>query len=239
MSDKIMFRRSKASEIVDFFAAQLKDNELGLFYLGVSGFIVRTKNQAVIIDPAGFLKNNEVTALKSVSVMLFTHNHLDHFNSGKTQTLFKATDATILAEAKVADKLSGKIPADKLVSALSGKTYRYGDVTVTAVQGIHRGPIMLYQVKMGGITVFHGGDSGYVNLKDYSSDVAIVPVGRMSPTASPEKAFKMVSDIKPKVAVVMHGSDKQKIQFEQKVKDGMPQAIVIIMKSFTAKIVPL
>ena len=77
---------------------------------------------------------------------------------------------------------------------------------------------MLYQVKMGGISVFHGGDSGYVSLKDYSSDVAIVPVGRMSPTASPEKAFQMVSDIKPKVAVTMHGSDKQKQQFELKGK---------------------
>ena len=105
-----MFRQNKSSEIENFFASQLKDNELSLFYLGVSGFIVRTKNRAVIFDPAGFLKNNEVKALKSISLVLFTHDHLDHFNSGKTQELFKATKALVLAEAKVADKLGEKIP---------------------------------------------------------------------------------------------------------------------------------
>ena len=82
---------------------------------------------------------------------------------------------------------------------------------------------MLYQIKMDGITLFHGGDSGYVSLKDYPSQIAIVPVGRMSPTASPENAFKMVADIKPQVAIAMHGSDKQKQHFEQKVKEAMPQ----------------
>ena len=71
---------------------------------------------------------------------------------GKTEAIFKATAAPILAEAKVAGKLKGKISADKLVSAESGKTYTFGDITATAIQGIHRGPIMLYQIKMGDIT---------------------------------------------------------------------------------------
>jgi L-ascorbate metabolism protein UlaG (beta-lactamase superfamily) len=230
-----MFRRSKAVEIVEFFALPLKGSELAVFYLGVSGFIVRTAKQAVIIDPAGRLKNDEIKALKKVNLMLFTHNHLDHFSSGKAQAIFKVTGAAVLAEPKVADKLKGKIPSDKLASAEPGRTYGFGDVTATAVQGIHRGPIMLYQIKMGDITVFHGGDSGYVSLKDYPSQVAIVPVGGMSPTASPENAYKMVSDVKPDVAITMHGSDKQKRQFEQKVKEAMPQATVITMQPYTAK----
>ena len=52
----------------------------------------------------------------------------------------------------------------------------------------------------------------------------------MSPTASPENAFKMVADLKPNVAVTMHGSDKQKRQFERKVKEAMPQTEVLIME---------
>ncbi len=94
---------------------------------------------------------------------------------------------------------------------------------------------MLYQLNMDDITVFHGGDSGYVNLKDYPSQVAIVPVGRMSPTASPENAYKMVADVKPDVAVTMHGSDKQKQQLEEKIKETIPQITVYIMASLTAK----
>jgi len=234
-----MFRKSKAEDIGGFFALPLQKNELAVFYLDASGFIVRSPNHTVLIDPAGMLKDDEVSALKTVNLVLFTHDHLDHFSSGKTEAIFKDTAAPVLAEAKVASKLKGKIPADKLVSAENGKTYTLGGVNATAIQGIHRGPIMLYHVKLDGVTLFHGGDSGYVSLKDYPSQVAIVPVGRMSPTASPENAYKMVADVKPDVAITMHGSDKQKNQFEQKVKERMPQTAVLIMAPFTVKTVSI
>jgi len=231
------FRKSKVDEVGRFFDSALQKNELAVFYLDVSGFIIRSVNQAVLIDPAGMLKDDEVNALKAVKLVLFTHDHLDHFSSGKTEAIFKATAASVLAEAKVAGKLKGKIPADKLVSAEDGKTYSLGGVNAAAIQGIHRGPIILYQLRMDGVTLFHGGDSGYVSLRDYSSQVAIVPVGRMSPTASPENAYRMVADVKPDVAITMHGSDKQKQKFEQKVKEAMPQTTVLIMAPFTVKTV--
>ena len=230
-----MFRKSKAQEIEKFFSSPLKENELAVFYLGVSGFIVRTSNRAVLFDPGNMLKDEEVNALRTVNLILFTHDHLDHFSAGKTQAIFKATTAPILAEPKIVKKLKGKIPADKLVNAEAAKTYNFSEITATAIQGIHRGPIVLYQIKMDGITLFHGGDSGYVNLKEHLSQVAIVPVGRMSPTASPENAYKMVSDIKPDIAMPMHGSGKQKERFAQKVKEAMPQTEIVIMAPFTTK----
>ena len=95
-----MFRKSKADEIGKFFALQVKKNELAVFYLGVSGFIARSSSQTVLLDPAGMLKDDEIKALKAVNLLLFTHNHLDHFSSGKTEAIFKATAAPIVAEPK-------------------------------------------------------------------------------------------------------------------------------------------
>jgi L-ascorbate metabolism protein UlaG (beta-lactamase superfamily) len=230
-----MFRRSRAEEIAGFFALPIATNEVAVFYLGVSGLVARTASHAVLFDPAGFLKDDEITALKGVNLLLFTHNHLDHFSAGKTQALFRATGASVLAEAKVAATLKGKIPADKLVSAESGKNYTFGDVSASTILGVHRGPIMLYQVKLDGVSLFHAGDSGYVSLKDYPSDVAFLPTGRMSPTASPENAYKMTVDLKPDVAVAVHGSGKQKREFEAKVKEGLPQTSVLILEPFTSK----
>ena len=92
---------------------------------------------------------------------------------------------------------------------------------------------------MGGITVFHSGDLGYVPLKDFVSDVAFLPVGRMSPTASPDHAFKMAADIQPHVALAMHGSKNQKLGFQNKIQESMPQTCVLIMEQFTAKTLPL
>ena len=234
-----MFRKSKAEEISAFFASTLQKDELVVFYLGVSGFIVRSFNRAVLIDPAGMLKDDEIERLKDIRLVLFTHDHFDHFSSAKTQDIFKATGAPVLAEAKIASKLKAKMPSEKLVTAEHGKTYNVNGVTATAVEGIHRGPIMLYQLKMDEITIFHGGDSGYVSLKDYPSEVAIVPVGRMSPTASPENAYKMVADVKPQAAVPMHGSDKQKQEFEAKVKQALPQTAVYIIAPFASKIMAI
>ena len=114
-------------------------------YLGTSGILARTSKQCVLIEVAGFLKDDEAVALKEVNLLLFTHSHPDHFSEGKALKLFKTTGAPVLAEAKVADKLKGRIPGDKLTSATSGQTYAYGDLIVKAVQGVHRGPIMLFQ----------------------------------------------------------------------------------------------
>ena len=59
--------------------------------------------------------------------MLFTHDHLDHFSGSATEAIFKATAAPIVAEAKVTKKLNGKIPAEKLTSAETRKTYNFDD----------------------------------------------------------------------------------------------------------------
>jgi L-ascorbate metabolism protein UlaG (beta-lactamase superfamily) len=234
-----MFRQSKAEEISKFFALELSENQIAVMYLGASGILARTSKQSVLIDPAGFLKDDEATALKEVNLLLFTHSHMDHFSEGKTLKLFKMTGAPVLAEAKVADKLKGKIPDDKLTSAMSGQTYAYGDLIVKAVQGVHSGPIMLYQVKMGDLLMFHAGDSGYVPLKDYQSQLAFLPTGRWSRTASPENAFKMASELKPNVVVVMHGSTGQHKKFESMIREKMPQTKVITLWPYASQTLEL
>jgi hypothetical protein len=67
-----MFRKTQADEIAKFFAQTLNKDELAVYYLGVSGFLARSSKHPVMFDPAGFLKNDEVKALGTVDVMLFT-----------------------------------------------------------------------------------------------------------------------------------------------------------------------
>lgn len=118
-----MFRKSKAQEIDEFFTLPLAKRELAVFYLGTSAFLARSMNQTVVIDPAGLLKKDEAGALESVNLVLFTHNHFDHFRPGTSEAIFKATGAPVLAEAKVANKLKGKIAAEKLVSRIRKNIY--------------------------------------------------------------------------------------------------------------------
>jgi len=45
-----------------------------------------------MFDPAGFLKNDEVAALKTkLNLLLYTHNHFDHFKAGSANYLQRDT----------------------------------------------------------------------------------------------------------------------------------------------------
>lgn len=234
-----MFQKSKAEDIRKLFASSLGKNEVAFMYLGYSGVILRTSNRTIIIDPANLLKDEEIKTIKGVDLLLFTHSHGDHYSSKETLDIFKATGAPVLAEPMVVDDLKGKILSDKLTSATPRKTYTFGEITTSVVRGIHRGPINLYQIKIGSLSVFHGGDSAYVPVKDYPSDLAFLPTGSPSPTASPEDAFKMASELKPSVAVAIHGSAAQSKEFEGKVKEKIPNTTVIIAEPYISKTVTL
>jgi L-ascorbate metabolism protein UlaG (beta-lactamase superfamily) len=90
---------------------------------------------------------------------------------------------------------------------------------------------------MGDLTIFHGGDSGYVPLKDYPTSIAFLPTGAPSPTCSPEEAFKMALDLKPSVVVTMHGNNYDNEEVKQKLKKNMPKTVVVMpIKQVTRRI---
>ena len=211
-------------------ASPVGDNEVTFIFLGYSGVIIKTAKGRILIDPADLLNAGDLLALKSggVGLVLYTHSHGDHFNANVALDIFKATGAPVVAESSVARSLMAKIPSSKLTHAIPGTRYTVGAFTVSAIQGRHIGPICLFQIKVGGISIFHGGDSDYVPVKDYPSDLAFLPTGNPSPTASPEAAFKMAADLKPSVIVAIHGSEAENKEFEQKIKQNMPNSSVII-----------
>ncbi|MFC1802877.1 MBL fold metallo-hydrolase [Thermoproteota archaeon] len=88
---------------------------------------------------------------------------------------------------------------------------------------------------MAGTSIFHGGDSGYVSVKYFPSDLVFVPTGVPSPTASPRDALRMTLELKPKVAVAIHGSSAQNREFEKSVQEKMPKVNVIIPEQYTPK----
>ena len=78
-----------------------------------------------------------------------------------------------------------------------------------------------------------------MQVSDCPSDLAFLPTGTPSPTASPEYALKMALELKPSVAVTIHGSADQSREFEAKMKEKMPKTVVIIPEPNIPKIVSL
>ena len=237
-----MFKNRKVDDIKNLFATSLEKNQAVFMYLEYSGVIVRTSNRTILVDPANLLNEVEIKAMKRVDLLLFTHSHGDHYSSKDTLDIFKVADSPIIAETLVADDLVGKIPSDKLTDAKPGKTYTFSDITVRVVSGIHGCPINLYHLQIGDIGIFHAGDSGYVPVKDYPADLAFLPTGILRPfipSSSPENAFKLASELKPSVAVAIHGSAGHSEEFKSKVEEELPNTTVIIPESYLPKKVSL
>jgi len=220
----------KTEEIRNLFAFVLAEKEVAFQFLGYSGVIIRTTEGAVVIDPADRLRGEDFKTLPSaaVNLVLFTHDHYDHFNRASTVALYKATAAPILAEPSVVNHLRNDIPAQKLFAASIDQPFQSGNIKVQAVRGTHVGPILLYHITIGKISIFHGGDSGYVPLSGLKADVAFLPTGEPSPTASPEQAFRLALELKPKVIIAIHGSGRQSKELERLIQEKMPDVKMII-----------
>src|SRR4030042_5756282 len=225
-----MAQKSKISDLNKLLASSLGTNDVAFMYLEYSGVIIKTSTCTIIIDPADLLKDEEIDVFKQVDLLLFTHSHGDHYSAKEALAIFNATGTPIIAEPLVANDLKAKVPLDKLTSAIPGKTYTFGDIAVNTIIGIHQCPINLYQIKTAGLGLFHAGDSGYVPVKDYPSDLAFLPTGierPFVPSASPENAFKLASELKPSVIVTFHGSVNHSEELAKKIKEKMPKTTVI------------
>jgi len=234
-------RAGETNVLEEFFSVPLAEDEAAFVFLGYSAVLVRTAKGTLIIDPADLLLDEDMSHFsgKKVDAVLYTHAHGDHWHADTARSLFKATGAPICGEESVIGSLkSGAgIPPDKVISLTAGRSQTLGELVITPVRGKHIGPIILFHIQAGNIDIFHGGDSAYVPLKNLKAGLAFLPAGDPSPTASPDDALKMALDLKPKVIVGMHGSDRQYQQFVAKAKTALPNASVIIPQTMKVNVV--
>ena len=187
---------------------------ISITFLGHAGFLLSDGTHTVAIDP--FLTGNPVATMKPDEVkcqsVVLTHGHADHL--GDTVAIAKANDATVFGAFEIVEYMGeqevkgepgnpgGKITADfgwvAFTQAFHSSSYngRYMGMPCGAV------------VHMGGVTVYHLGDTGlFGDMKllgeIYQPDIALVPTGDRF-TMGPELATRAVEMIKPKVAIPMH-----------------------------------
>lgn len=213
---------------------ELKDSDLAFLFLGYSGILVRTADLTVAIDPGKNLTHEEVAVIPHLDLLLFTHNHWDHYKRDYALEVIQQTGTHVVADIVTSEELKAIVPPARLTKAdprTRDATYQIGETAVTALEGIHVGPITQYLIDLGRITVFHGGDSGYWRLKDTAADLAFVPVGTAT-TCSPATALATIMDLSPKMAVPIHGRKQEMKQFKSIMEKVLPEVEVIIADKF-------
>ena len=224
-----MFGRDRSKVIREFYEVEVGPEEIALVHMDYSALLVKLRDKVLAFDVADLLGRKEVAEIRKLDYLLFTHDHYDHYNKEATLALYEAATPKIIAPDTIYDDIKGEIPVYKISG---GESIAVDELKVTGIEGKHVGPIVLYLLEVGGVKLFHGGDSGYVPLREYRADVAFVPTGKPSPTASPNDAYQMVMDLEPSLIVPIHGAKSQHEDFKAKVERALPEARVLIVEKW-------
>jgi len=236
------FAKEISDATTNLFSYDIQDGELAIMWLGnhqkgsleghaSAGFLLRTSNHAIAIDPSSLLLD-DIDSLDRLDVIFITHDHGDHFDPDTTIAMQTKTGSFVIADPTSALMLSGKIPEDKLIQIKSNGQMTISEITVDAFAAEHptKTPL-IYIIEFDGFRIFHGSDSGFVkDLKNIESrvHVAMVPTGDPSPTATPQVAFEMTKATNPYVVIPMHGNPQQMQEFSNLVEGSDLQTTVTI-----------
>ncbi len=203
----------------------LKDGEATIWYLGVSGWAIKTKSKLLIFDYHTFvgpqpdepwLANGHINPeeIMGQDVYVFvTHEHEDHFNP----VIFdwkKSMDGVEYILGFAPEKASG------VTVLLPREKKMFDGLEVTTIASTDAGVGFLVQVD--GLTIFHGGDHAckqkdlnepYTGEIDYLAgkssrvDLAFLPItgcGFRDPEAVKTGIFYALEKLRPEVMFPMH-----------------------------------
>jgi L-ascorbate metabolism protein UlaG (beta-lactamase superfamily) len=147
---------NKVEAIKSLFFLKLKNNDLAFLFLGYSGILLRSEDLTIAIDPGKSLTHTEVSEIKHLDFLLFTHNHWDHYKKDYASEILKQTQPHTVADIITYEELKANVPPNMLTKAdprSKSATYHFDETEITALQGIHVGPITQYLINLRGIKV--------------------------------------------------------------------------------------
>jgi len=233
----------------DALAADIEAADPGggivLWWLGQSGFLIKSATQRVLLDP--YLSDSlthkyehtdrphvrmtrlaiDPGRLRAIDVVTSSHNHTDHLD-GETLTAVFASNpeaAFVIPEANrdfVADRVQRERTSPR--GLRDGESLTIDGVTIHAVPAAHneidrdaegRCKYLGYIVQIGGVTIYHSGDTllypGMAEmLRPFAVDVALLPINgnrperRVAGNLFGDEAAQLARDIGAQLVIPCH-----------------------------------
>lgn len=167
-----------------------------------------TGGPIIYVDPV-----NIDTSPADADFILITHNHPDHQQTAVIARLRKAS-TVIVSSPPGAPALMTAFPGTPVQAVIPGERLNLGGVEVETVPMYNvvkntRHPRFMnfvgYVVNVGGVRVYMAGDTErFPEMKQFSADVVMLPLGQIFTMEAPHDAVEAALDLKARVAIAYH-----------------------------------
>ena len=160
-----VFAEEISDATTNLLSYDIQVGELAIMWLGnhqkgsleghaSAGFLLRTSNYAIAIDPSRLLFD-DIDSLDRLDAIFITHDHGDHFDPDTTIAMQTKTGSFVIADPTSASMLSGKIPEDKLIQIKSNEQMTISEITVDAFAAEHPTETpLVYVIEFDGFRIF-------------------------------------------------------------------------------------
>ncbi len=202
------------------------------FYLRLpSCVLLNLESRLVLVDPGSTLSREELEAIDRLDVVAVTQDRRDHYSRDAVVHLARRTDAAVVTNKAVFKDLRRLVPDENIARLRPGESVDLDGLRIHALRAVHPGlnPLVLL-IETDGLAAFHGSGSAYSSaFRAFSPvDIAFVPVGGTSPTASVNDAIRMARILSATVAVPINGSEGELTTFVERARKALPGVRVIL-----------
>jgi len=228
----LVLSQGVAQEELEVFAANIQ-------WFGQGAVKIVTDNKVIYIDPFN------IKTTDRADIVLITHPHSDHLSEKDLKKV--ATGDTIFITPNdqkcknTIQRLFNKAP----IALWPGTETTIDGIRIQAVPAYNvvkseKHPMIKrwvgYILTINGIRVYHAGDTELIpEMKTFSCDIALMPLGQTYTMSSVKMAAKAVQYVGAKIAIPIHygmyeGTEEDAEEFKQILEDLVDVEIKVIIK---------
>lgn len=175
-------------------------------WLGQSAVRIQVENKVIYFDPY------QIKIQDKADIILITHGHGDHLSNKDISKI--TTNNTVIVAPKDCESSLSEVQKKKFLKSHPGFKEVVDGITIEAVPAFNVDKTNFhpkennwvgYIITVNGIRIYHAGDTERIaEMKTFSCDIAMIPLGQTYTMNSVQDAADTAIDVKAKIAIPIH-----------------------------------
>lgn len=204
-----------------------------IHWLGQAAVKIMAGEKVIFIDPY------QISEKDKADIILISHSHRDHFSTNDISKIHK--ENTMFIAPKDCKKTIGDLFKTDVTVLEPGMSTKVGDVLIEAVPAYNtikthyhpkKNRWVGYILTIDGVRIYHAGDTERIpEMKNFTCDIAMLPLGQTYTMNSVEEATEAAMDVKAKIAIPIHyGMYEGTAEDAEKFKKILRDKVKVIIK---------